>query len=751
MKQKAGILYDNISGNTGDKAIGISVRKMLSDMRVDFEELVPGRFNPADYGTIVIGGGHLLRPSPDFFYDKFRITGPHILNAMGIVANPGDLDYLNEYSYISVRSQGDKSKLAYLKSDVHVVPCTAMLLEDSADFDLKIKKPNIGIQVWPGIIDETQLLEFLNGLDLHIYFLPITHYKHDFKYMAYLNQTIKRSTMLPVMGAREIFTAVGKFDYFATASLHGSIFAYAHNVPFIGLDPGIDKFQYFYDERNLHNFKACNCDDLVRILHTIMDSPPDYTDKLNHDFELLKNHRLALSSIFKEHHYINSENIPGSNSRIINEDTQAHNQDLIFQLHYLHEQVLHLGSDARIKAEQVQQISRNLQAKTDEARQLSFDLQAKTDEARRLGNELQSKTDQVRQLNDIVQAQRKLLKQIMSGTVMQLMTRFRMFTDKILPPGTHARSAYDLTLAGIRLITNEGWQSFWSRYTAWRRGRLNNSEQWESFSSIFTNPSVLSIQARTSAGNDLAVILHLYYTDLWKEMASYLSNIKEPFDIFISVPEHASDQVVKDIVSCYPHACILFTRNRGRDIAPFLEILAAVIKRRYTAALKIHTKKSLHREDGDLWRKDVLDKLLGNQAQVSKTVSALRHAGNIGLIAPSGHYISLDKYVGGNTSRMEDLASLLHLKIDYNIGFCAASMFWFKPQAMHNLVDLKLKPADFEQETSQVDGTTSHAIERLVGQVVSANHYLIITELEILHESFSDGAAVITDSYKFVD
>ena len=49
MSKRIGILYDNISGNIGDLAIGISVRKILREIGVEFEELVPGRFNPNDY------------------------------------------------------------------------------------------------------------------------------------------------------------------------------------------------------------------------------------------------------------------------------------------------------------------------------------------------------------------------------------------------------------------------------------------------------------------------------------------------------------------------------------------------------------------------------------------------------------------------------------------------------------------------------------------------------------------------------
>lgn len=183
--KKVGILYDNISGNTGDVAIGISVRKMLREMGVDFEELVPGRFNPQDYKIIIIGGGHLLRPSPDFFYDKFKVPGPHILNCCGIVDSPDDLHYLDNYLYVTVRSSGDKQKLSYITREIKVVPCTAMLLDDLPSFNLKIHKPSIGVHLCDGVIrNEEELVTYLSNQPFHIYFLPITHYNHDFKYLA---------------------------------------------------------------------------------------------------------------------------------------------------------------------------------------------------------------------------------------------------------------------------------------------------------------------------------------------------------------------------------------------------------------------------------------------------------------------------------------------------------------------------------------------------------------------------------------
>ena len=70
MKKKVGILYDNISGNIGDLAIGLNVKKILRELRLECDELVLGRFDPQTYATIIVGGGHLLRPNPVFFCEE---------------------------------------------------------------------------------------------------------------------------------------------------------------------------------------------------------------------------------------------------------------------------------------------------------------------------------------------------------------------------------------------------------------------------------------------------------------------------------------------------------------------------------------------------------------------------------------------------------------------------------------------------------------------------------------------------------
>lgn len=294
--RKVGILYDNISDNTGDVAIGMSLQKILQELNIAYDELIPGDFNPLDYDTIIVGGGHLLRPSPDFFYDDFRIPGRHILNAMGIVDNPEDLDYLNDYECLTVRSNGDKKKLEYLHKKVHVIPCTSMLLEDMPRLPCTLKKPCVGMHLFPFFSsrrEKNAFIQWASCIPFTIYFLPITHYRRDDNLMQELSERLPNARLLPKLKAEEIFTIIGQFDAFISCSLHGAIFAYRHNVPFILFNAN-DKMQFFMEDRHLKHFLFDNFSSLTSAFETILKDRPDYSFLVAKDLKRLGRYKEAL-------------------------------------------------------------------------------------------------------------------------------------------------------------------------------------------------------------------------------------------------------------------------------------------------------------------------------------------------------------------------------------------------------------------------------------------------------------------------
>jgi len=231
-------------------------------------------------------------------------------------------------------------------------------------------------------------------------------------------------------------------------------------------------------------------------------------------------------------------------------------------------------------------------------------------------------------------------------------------------------------------------------------------------SSIVADSELLAKEGATAR---VAIIVHLHYSDLLEHIAGYLHNVPEAVDLYISVREGAFKQVRRAVKSRFPTATVVSYPNHGRDVVPFLRILTHIRGFGYEAICKIHSKKSRHREDGDRWRDDVLDRLLGSASRIEGCLNLIR-AGN-GVVAPAGHLLSGATYWGSNARRVTELALQMLCPHEWiqDFVFPAGTMFWFQPKALEPLLGLGLQPTDFEDEAGQVDGTTAHAVERLIG------------------------------------
>ena len=154
--------------------------------------------------------------------------------------------------------------------------------------------------------------------------------------------------------------------------------------------------------------------------------------------------------------------------------------------------------------------------------------------------------------------------------------------------------------------------------------------------------------------------------------------------------------------------------NRGRDILPFIKVAHRLEREGLDVVLKLHTKKSTHRQDGDIWRKDLIEKLTSQQ-NASTLFSAFLTDETLGLVAPTGHLLPLNFYWGANEANVTHLASRMGLQPPEPASetFIAGSMFWARLRALRPLLDANLGNQDFEFEEGQVDGTMAHAVERI--------------------------------------
>jgi lipopolysaccharide biosynthesis protein len=211
----------------------------------------------------------------------------------------------------------------------------------------------------------------------------------------------------------------------------------------------------------------------------------------------------------------------------------------------------------------------------------------------------------------------------------------------------------------------------------------------------------------------VVIITHAYYLDVFKAIIEPLSEGDARHKLIVTtVPGNEAE--VNSILECTKRDYEIFAyENRGRDVLPFLSVLKNIDLETYPFILKLHTKKSLHRADGDKWFGDICS-CLARPGQLDRIVRQMCAAPNIGLVGPQDHVIPMGKYYGANRENVNRLASRMGIKHIHpnHDRFIAGTMFVARSDALRPILALGLSPADFEPELSQIDGTMAHAVER---------------------------------------
>lgn len=220
----------------------------------------------------------------------------------------------------------------------------------------------------------------------------------------------------------------------------------------------------------------------------------------------------------------------------------------------------------------------------------------------------------------------------------------------------------------------------------------------------------------------IAIVIHVFYLDVFEEILKYIQSYSGlDYKLYISTVSDLLDEVLKLIydvnVTDYE---VVSVRNHGRDVLPFLGILPNVIAGGHDYLIKVHTKKSLHRGDGDIWRSELFDGLL-LESNINQMISIFQEDKSVGIIAPDSHIVPMNYYWGSNSRAVE----LLCEKIGFDIKklsqmtFVAGTMFAARVEALKPILHLRLTEDDFDPELGQVDGTLAHAIERFLSVICS--------------------------------
>jgi lipopolysaccharide biosynthesis protein len=232
-----------------------------------------------------------------------------------------------------------------------------------------------------------------------------------------------------------------------------------------------------------------------------------------------------------------------------------------------------------------------------------------------------------------------------------------------------------------------------------------------------------------------AIAAHLYYQDTIDDLKDALLG-KDAIDFYITIPESADLAAVENVAATFPRSLILLVSNCGRDTLPFVKVLSAINKHPYEWICKIHSKKSVHLGQGNLWRRELFDMLFaGFETKGNKQKhSLLPKSAKVGMVGPSGSLKSLNDVwvIQNNKAEMEQLLAKLKLSsgnTDFSKhAFFAGTMFWVRPAALDAFSKIKLSDEDFGVELGRVDGTPAHAMERLFG-FISASKGFSLAEM----------------------
>jgi len=249
----------------------------------------------------------------------------------------------------------------------------------------------------------------------------------------------------------------------------------------------------------------------------------------------------------------------------------------------------------------------------------------------------------------------------------------------------------------------------------------------------------------------VAVVVHVFYAELVPEILHELQHLPVEFDLIVTNATGVPLELDTSSLDRVGRVEVYEVNNQGRDILPLVSLVNADILEPYELVLKIHTKRSAWRAEhtelsgtGDEWRRSLYAGLLGSPEHVESILSAFAGDPSLGLLTADGNLVG-PEFWGGDQQIVEALLKRLQLELEpETLHFASGSVYWVRGFILQGLRALQLSEWDFEAEAGQVDATTAHGIERLIGIVTEEAGY-DLREVGSLTASSSD---VESDGWK---
>lgn len=234
----------------------------------------------------------------------------------------------------------------------------------------------------------------------------------------------------------------------------------------------------------------------------------------------------------------------------------------------------------------------------------------------------------------------------------------------------------------------------------------------------------------------IALVMHLYFSDLVEDSYSHACNIPRETDVYITTDSIEKKEKILSVFSkldCHKLE-VRVVRNRGRDVGSLLVGVKDVIMQ-YDYVCFVHDKKTGQISPGSLGESfgyKCFANTLYNKIFIYNVLQTFEDNERLGILSPpepnhGPFYRTLGDEWSNNYETARKLADKLGLHVpmakDKEPLAPFGTFFWFRPKAMKLLYDKDWQFEDFPEEPNNIDGTILHAIERLYPISVQAAGY----------------------------
>lgn len=231
-----------------------------------------------------------------------------------------------------------------------------------------------------------------------------------------------------------------------------------------------------------------------------------------------------------------------------------------------------------------------------------------------------------------------------------------------------------------------------------------------------------------------AIAVNLYYEDTAEKYFKYLAKFCLKFHVYIISSKQTILDKAKDWFGGNNNVRCITKENRGRDVSALL-VSFREIAGKYKYICFTHDKKSKHNHlevDVDNWTKNLWENAIATEIYINNILQIFEENNDIGILVPPeplGQNFAAwygDAW-GPNFGNTEQLCKKLDV-VDCNLRrdkypITLGTVFWARVKCLKKILQKEWQYDDFPEEPMPVDGTISHAIERIWGYVAQDAGY----------------------------